>query len=114
MRKFVIGDIHGNAKGLLSCLSKIRFDYENDLLICIGDLCDSKEKSDTYKVLLTLLKIKNLILIKGNHDVKLIKYFKDGKVLPNWIKIGGQQTLDSFKGKDISIFNDLINSFKNY
>ena len=40
MKTFVIGDIHGNLVGLKKCLQSSRFDYKNDRLIALGDVCD--------------------------------------------------------------------------
>ncbi len=39
-RRFVIGDIHGAHRALLQCFERSGFDRQNDLLICLGDLCD--------------------------------------------------------------------------
>ena len=65
-RSFVIGDIHGAYPALRQCLELCKFDYNSDLLICLGDVCDGwpqvKESVEE------LLKIRNLIYIMGNHD----------------------------------------------
>lgn len=37
MRRLVMGDIHGAYKALKQCLYDSGFDYENDLLIQVGD-----------------------------------------------------------------------------
>ena len=39
-KTFVIGDIHGAYRALLQCLEKSRFDYQQDTLICLGDVSD--------------------------------------------------------------------------
>lgn len=66
MREFVIGDIHGGYRGLVQVLERAGFDYENDKLISVGDVCDGW--SQTAEAFEELLKIKNLVYIKGNHD----------------------------------------------
>jgi serine/threonine protein phosphatase 1 len=66
MRKFVMGDIHGAYKALKQCLQISKFDYENDLLIQLGDVVDGYPQS--FECVEELLKIKHLIAIKGNHD----------------------------------------------
>jgi serine/threonine protein phosphatase 1 len=66
MKTFAIGDIHGNYKALLQCLERCNFDYETDTLISLGDVVDGHSQS--FEVVKELLKIKNLIAIKGNHD----------------------------------------------
>jgi serine/threonine protein phosphatase 1 len=40
MRAFVIGDLHGAYKALEQCLDRSGFDYENDVLIQLGDIAD--------------------------------------------------------------------------
>ena len=39
-RILCIGDIHGNYKGLMQCLQRSNFDYQNDTLISLGDVVD--------------------------------------------------------------------------
>ncbi|CAG7581446.1 MAG: metallophosphoesterase [uncultured marine phage] len=70
-RTFVIGDIHGGYRGLIQVLKRSGFDYGNDVLISMGDLADGW--SETHLVIEELMKIKNLILIKGNHDQWMMK-----------------------------------------
>jgi serine/threonine protein phosphatase 1 len=63
---YVIGDIHGGYRALIQLLHLVKFDYENDTLISLGDLADGW--SETHLVIEELKKIKNLILLRGNHD----------------------------------------------
>ena len=46
-RTFALGDIHGNYKALKQCLERSNFDYDNDTLIFLGDVCDGW--TDVYK-----------------------------------------------------------------
>lgn len=66
MKRYVVGDIHGEYEKLLSCLEQVNFDYENDLLIQLGDVVDRGLKS--FECVQELLKIKNLVAVRGNHD----------------------------------------------
>ena len=66
MKRFAIGDIHGNYKALKQCLERSAFDKENDLLIQLGDVADGWH--EVYECVDELLSIKNTIFIKGNHD----------------------------------------------
>ena len=61
-----MGDIHGNYRGLLQCLERSGFNKEEDILIQLGDVVDGW--SESCECVTELLKIKNLISIKGNHD----------------------------------------------
>jgi len=92
MKTFVMGDIHGGYKALLQCLQRANFDYENDTLIQLGDVADGW--SETYECVEELLKIKNLIAIKGNHDEWALDWFEIG-IHPS-INQGGRATIDSY------------------
>lgn len=74
MRRFVLGDIHGMYDYLVDVLQKCGFDYENDYLYHVGDIVD--RGPEPFECIDELLKIKNLILIKGNHDEAFVGYTK--------------------------------------
>ena len=94
MKKFVIGDIHGSNKALLQVLEKSGFDKESDLLISLGDIADGwNEVSECVD---TLLSIKHLVAIRGNHDVWCYDWFEYGRTPLIWTQQGGQATLDSY------------------
>ena len=65
-KRYVVGDIHGNFKGLKQVLEKSNFDYNNDLLISLGDIADGY--SEVPQCIEEFRKIKDLIWILGNHD----------------------------------------------
>lgn len=92
-RIFCMGDIHGAHKALKQCLERSNFDYENDTLIQLGDVCDGW--SEVYECVEELLKIKNLIAIKGNHDDWFLDFIKYGQHGVNWQQ-GGLGTLKSY------------------
>lgn len=106
MRTFVIGDIHGAYRALLHCLERSGFSKEEDTLIQLGDICDgwSEVKECVYE----LLSIKNLIVIKGNHDDWFNEYLKTGIHPTNWM-YGGIATRDSFNVVSNTI-EDFFNS----
>ena len=93
MKRFVIGDIHGGYKSLVQCLERSNFDYENDLLISLGDLADGW--SQVSEVVDELLKIKNLIVVRGNHDDWFITWLNKGHHPCDWLQ-GGYGTLKSY------------------
>jgi serine/threonine protein phosphatase 1 len=39
-RLFTIADIHGCLEPLIELLEKVNFDFKNDKLIILGDVCD--------------------------------------------------------------------------
>lgn len=97
-KTFVIGDIHGAYRALLQCLEKSRFDYQQDTLICLGDVSDGWP--ETSQAVDELLKIKNLIYILGNHDFWTLSWMEKGSADEIWLTQGGQATVDSY-GKSI-------------
>ena len=99
MKTFVIGDIHGNHKALLQCLERSGFDKEADRLIVLGDLCDNAipKTNQTPEVIDELMTIKDLILIRGNHDVFLEEWLMSGIVTPLWQINGYETTVDAYQ-----------------
>jgi serine/threonine protein phosphatase 1 len=92
-RILIVGDIHGNHKGLKQALERSNFDYENDTLISLGDVIDGH--SESYEVVEELLKIKNLIAIKGNHDDWFNTWLETGDNPSLWMQ-GQQATGESY------------------
>lgn len=93
MKKFVLGDIHGGYKALLQVLERSGFDYENDLLITLGDIVDGW--GGTYDCVEELLKIKNRIDIVGNHDEWFQIFLTKSYHPDNW-RQGGRSTVESY------------------
>jgi len=78
MNKYVIGDIHGNYRALRQCLERVQFNYDKDILISLGDLCD--RNTETREVFNELLKIKNFKMVIGNHDQWMIEWSETGHI----------------------------------
>lgn len=93
MRTFVMGDIHGAYKALQQCLERADFDTQQDTLIQLGDIVDGYP--EVYECVDTLLKIKNKVLIKGNHD-DWFKTFYETDYHPGGWRYGGKGTLLSY------------------
>lgn len=94
MKTFVIGDVHGAYKALLQCLERSKFDKENDTLISLGDIADGW--SETPQCVDELLSIKNLIAIRGNHDMWCRNWLTYGEAQRVWVQQGGQATIDAY------------------
>lgn len=99
MKTYIIGDIHGEYGKLMKCLKSVDFDYENDKLINLGDVCD--RGPDTYRVVEELLKIKNLVSIRGNHDACWLEGLKIGTKSSLWSQ-GGRETALSYVDAGVS------------
>lgn len=94
-----MGDIHGNFKGMMQALQRAGFDYENDLLIILGDVADGWP--EVPEVVEELMKIKNLIWILGNHD-KWTQDWMVGKMDMQGIDIHGYAMTVAWGKADIS------------
>jgi serine/threonine protein phosphatase 1 len=96
MRKtFVLGDIHGAYRALTQVLERASFDYENDRMICLGDVVDGWPH--TKQAIDEMLKMKNLIYLMGNHDVWALQWMETREAAEIWLAQGGRATCDSYK-----------------
>lgn len=94
MKKYAVGDIHGCYDKFKKCLEAVDFNYNDDTLIQLGDVVD--RGPDSYSCIEELLKIKNLIAIKGNHDDEWYKYIINPEKLASLWKQGAKATLESY------------------
>lgn len=108
-RTLVIGDIHGGYKGLVQCLERSNFDKENDTLISLGDIADGW--SQVPECVEELLSIKNLIAIKGNHDVWAYEWLKYGNAQRMWLSQGGKATFDAYVDRQALIDEHVVRFF---
>lgn len=101
MRRFVIGDIHGAYRALKELLKKVKFDLHKDQLIILGDVVDGWSQSKECIDL--LLKIKNRIVIRGNHDEWAWKYYTNQPIVSTttWLMHGGTATIKSLGEREL-------------
>lgn len=104
MRTFVTTDTHGELEKFTSILKQANFNFEVDKLIHLGDCIDRGPESEGVVDL--LLKVKNLISIRGNHDAWMLEFIESGiHPGPTFFK----ETIASYqKGLDIAFTPDLI------
>lgn len=124
MKTYILGDVHGMYDKLMACLQAVNFDYENDRLISLGDLVD--RGPDSFLVVEELLKIRNLVAIRGNHDATWRDALLKEDPLANTLyKQGGRETYQSYlkhchetsDGRlvvPLSHFNFFVNTQINY
>jgi len=94
MKTFVIGDIHGAYRALKQCVERSKIYYEEDRLICLGDVVDGW--GETPEAIEELKKFKNLIYILGNHDLWTYDWLEFGASPVIWTEQGGRATIDSY------------------
>jgi len=105
-RTFCLGDLHNQYKMLIQCLERSKFDYNNDILISIGDICDGNNYlKECWK---ELKKIKNFIYIRGNHEALLLESIKTKICQPIHFKQGGEASLKSFDNNIPKEFEDFV------
>lgn len=100
MRRFVVGDIHGAYKALLQVFERAEFDYDDDMLICLGDVADGW--TQVYECFEELLKIENLVYILGNHDEWLLDFLKHGAMPHIWVTQGGLASMQSYNANHVN------------
>lgn len=110
-KTFCIGDIHGGHKALLQVLERSKFDYENDKLICLGDVADGWD--EVKECFNELLKIKNLIYILGNHDEWFLDWAISNWQEDIWVSQGGRNTMQSYDWQNINIPKSHIELLQN-
>lgn len=93
MKTFVLGDIHGALNALKQCFERCSFDLTNDTLIQLGDITDGYP--DVAECVELLLKVQNLVSIKGNHD-DWFDEFINTDFHPQFWNYGGLGTLTSY------------------
>lgn len=75
-RFFAVGDIHGCHRKLVTLLSRLPLDREQDTLVFLGDYIN--RGPDSRKVLDTLIGLernyRRVIFLKGNHEQALLDY----------------------------------------
>jgi serine/threonine protein phosphatase 1 len=115
-RTFVIGDIHGCISAVDELLETVDFDFDNDKLILIGDLCD--RGPDTWAVIELLRHIKNIIFILGNHDLCFKQYLSGNEAyLKDWGIDMGKETIASYERRDwknIELHKEFLNKSVSY
>lgn len=111
-RRFVIGDIHGAHKALMQCFKRAGFNRDNDLLVCLGDICDSWP--EVGKVFDELLQLKELVLLLGNHDFWALEWFVNQSAPEIWLMQGGEATRSSYPAEIPESHINLLNEAKLY
>lgn len=115
-RTFVIGDIHGADEAFRQVLDRASFDRHSDRLICLGDVCD--RRPGVRQCIDELLKIKHLVMIKGNHDLWALEWMMrggdPGSVSEAWYMQGGSDTIDSYRDGIPESHVELLRSAKYY
>ena len=104
MRTIIIGDIHGCIDELEELIYQLDI-TQDDEVISVGDVVDRGPDS---KSCLDVLNNLNAIIVLGNHEEKLLRYYrhKENRHKPNPMTLGpnARKSYDSLTQKDIEAF----------
>jgi serine/threonine protein phosphatase 1 len=102
MRIYAIGDVHGRADLLDRLLSRIdahvvAHPIVRPVLLLVGDYIDRGPASrEVLDLLINSARGREMVFLRGNHDVFIGDFLKNPAVLKDWSKIGGLETLMSY------------------
>ena len=114
---YITSDIHGDFEKYKKLLDTINIS-DNDTLYILGDVIDRGEYG--IEILLDTMKKKNIILIKGNHELMMenvlkrkIKNYEYEILLFLWESNGGEKTFYDYKNLNFFLKIKLFNYLKN-
>jgi serine/threonine protein phosphatase 1 len=101
-RIYAVGDIHGRADLLAETLARIDKDLNERPIkasteIFLGDYIDRGPQSrQVIDLLIARRRIRNVVLLKGNHEACALQFLEEPNLLPAWKDVGGTNTLLSY------------------
>ena len=96
MRYLAIGDIHGCFTALTTLAEFAAF-RPDDILITLGDYIDRGPNSfAVLDWLIDYARNGQLIPLRGNHEILMLKARENETELSSWLKYGGDATLKSY------------------
>ncbi len=102
VRIYAIGDVHGRADLLGQLLSRIEAHIiahptPRPVHVLIGDYIDRGPRSrEVLDLLINCSQSREMIFLRGNHDVFIRDFIRKPALLRDWSKIGGLETLMSY------------------
>ncbi len=102
VRIYAIGDVHGRADLLDRKLSLIdahiaAHPVARPIFLFVGDYIDRGPASrEVLDLLINCEKGREMIFLRGNHDVFILNFIENPALLSDWSKIGGLETLMSY------------------
>jgi len=102
VRVYAVGDIHGRADVLAELFTLIDQDLQarprmRTIEVFLGDYIDRGPHSRQVLDLLIARRRHHIaVFLKGNHDAYAYQVLSDSSVLPDWIHVGGLNTLHSY------------------
>ena len=102
----IIGDIHGCYYTLVELYNKIRKNYPDIPVYCVGDLVDRGNFS--FEVMNFIIENK-IWITPGNHDYMFYHFFKDPASIfaKSWFFNGNETTLESYENRQAAMFEHI-------
>ncbi len=95
-RHLAIGDIHGCINALRSLLDYVS-PGPDDTLITLGDYVDrGPDSRAVLDFIIELAKTRNLVPLRGNHEIMMLDSREKQSWLHAWLRYGGDATLRSY------------------
>ncbi|MBK5193019.1 MAG: serine/threonine protein phosphatase [Flavobacteriaceae bacterium] len=96
-RTIAIGDIHGGLKALVQLFQGIEI-TPDDTLIFLGDYVDGwSDSANVVSYLIELANQNTCVFLRGNHDELTHRWLKTGDFNEQWLKHGGQTSIDAYQ-----------------
>ncbi len=96
MRTLAIGDIHGCDAALQTLADYVPF-RPSDTLVILGDCIDRGPGSrGVIDWLINAERRGNLVLLRGNHEIMMLRAREDEPAMRDWLAAGGEATLRSY------------------
>lgn len=96
MRELAFGDIHGCARAFRTLLDIVKPE-PSDTIILLGDYIDrGPDSCGVIDMILELNRRCTVIPLSGNHEKMLLQARVESESLDEWLRQGGDATLDSY------------------
>lgn len=108
MKRWIVGDIHGCFFTLKTLLKRFEDDYDQNLLVFVGDLIDRGPFSrEVVGIVRSLVDNKKAICLRGNHEQMAIDAHKNSADAPLWLYNGGNECLESYARHENQLKSDV-------
>ena len=96
MRTLAIGDIHGCLTSLETLADYASF-KNDDVIVTLGDYVDrGPDSKGVIDWLLALRERRQLVHLRGNHEIMMLDALEHPSDLAGWLHVGGEATLASY------------------
>jgi serine/threonine protein phosphatase 1 len=101
-RIYAVGDIHGCADLLSDIFDRIDDDLKSRptpevVHVFLGDYIDrGPDSRQVIELLIARQRENDVVFLKGNHEIYIMNFLKTPRILDDWQRLGGLETLMSY------------------